>query len=114
MILIFVLSGQPDLDSGLGTWDTVLRKIAHVTEFAALTLLWGWALAPLSRRAIPLAAAIALLYAATDEYHQSFVEGRSGSPLDLAIDALGVTIGAAVLRYHPRVRSAVEPGPGGQ
>ena len=29
MALIFFLSAQPDLSSGLGTWDLVLRKIVH-------------------------------------------------------------------------------------
>ena len=32
MGLIFFLSAQPDLSSGLGTWDTVLRKLAHMAE----------------------------------------------------------------------------------
>ena len=35
MALIFALSAQPDLNSGLGGWDTVLRKLAHMTEFGA-------------------------------------------------------------------------------
>jgi VanZ family protein len=110
MVVIFILSAQPDLDSGLGTWDSILRKLAHLAEYCTLTLLWAWALAPISRRALPVAAAISLAYAASDEYHQSFVEGRDGRPLDLGIDALGVALGLALLRYHPRVRSAVQSG----
>jgi VanZ family protein len=113
MVAIFVLSAQPDLDTGLGFWDTVLRKLAHAAEYCGLTVLWAWALTPVSHRAVPLAAAIALAYAGSDEYHQSFVETRSGSLLDVGIDALGVAVGATLLRYHPRVRSAVESGPGG-
>jgi VanZ family protein len=113
MAVIFALSHQPDLDSGLGVWDTILRKLAHAAEYGGLTLLWAWALAPVSRRAIPLAAAIALAYAGTDEYHQSFVDGRAASILDVAIDAIGVAVGATLLRYHPRFRSAVESGFGG-
>src|SRR5918998_6506033 len=38
MALIFALSATPDLSSGLGTWDLVLRKLAHVTIFAVLWL----------------------------------------------------------------------------
>jgi VanZ family protein len=106
MAVIFVLSAQPDLNSGLGTWDTILRKLGHMAEYAVLWLLWWRAL---GQRPWP-AAAIALLYAASDEYHQSFVEGRDGRPLDLGIDALGVALGLALLRYHPRVRSAVQSG----
>lgn len=38
--LIFFLSHQPDLRSGLpGQWDFILRKLAHITEYAILTLL---------------------------------------------------------------------------
>lgn len=105
MALIFFLSAQPDLDSGLGVWDTVLRKLAHLGEYFALTLLWAWALRPVSARPAPLAAAIALLYAATDEYHQSFIAGRAGTPLDVAIDAVGVIAALALLRCHRHIRS---------
>ena len=92
MALIFALSAQPNLNSGLGVWDTVLRKLAHMAAFGLLWLLWERAL----RR--PFAAlAIALAYAVSDEMHQSFVAGRHGSPWDVAIDAAG--IGLAVLAW---------------
>jgi VanZ like family len=112
MGLIFFLSAQPNLDTGLGTWDTILRKIVHAAEFGALALLWTWALAPLIRRPVPLSVAITLLYAAADEYHQSFVATRHGTPTDLIFDAAGVAIALVVLRYHARVRRAVLAGPG--
>jgi VanZ family protein len=107
MALIFVLSAQPDLDSGLGTLDLVLRKLAHAAEYALLTLAWAWALRPATRLSVPFAAAIALLYATSDEYHQTFVTGRSGSPVDVLVDAIGVGIALALLRYHRGVRSAL-------
>jgi VanZ family protein len=89
MGLIFFLSAQPDLSSGLGTWDTILRKLAHMAEFGLLFLLW--------RRALPgapawAAAAIAIGYAVTDELHQTTVEGRHGSPVDVLVDSAGVAI----------------------
>ncbi len=90
MGLIFYLSAQPDLSSGLGGWDYVLRKLAHMTEYAVLFVLW--------RRALPryspwVAAAIAVGYACTDELHQTTVEGRHGTPVDVVIDAIGVSAG---------------------
>jgi VanZ family protein len=95
MGLIFFLSAQPDLNSGLGTWDTILRKAAHMTEYGLLWFLWWRALG----YGNPLAAiAITLLWAASDEYHQSFVEGRHGTPWDVAIDAVGVGLGLLVAR----------------
>jgi hypothetical protein len=107
MGLIFLLSAQPDLDSGLGTLDLVLRTLGHALEFLLLTLAWAWALRPATRLSAPLAALIALLYAASDEYHQAFVAGRSGTAGDVLVDAVGVALALALLRYHRGVRSAL-------
>jgi VanZ family protein len=96
--VIFAFSSVPHLGTGLGTWDTVLRKGAHVTEYAVLGALLYRALA---REALALAAGIA--YAATDELHQHFVRGRHASPVDVAIDAVGVALGMLVwLRVRER------------
>jgi hypothetical protein len=95
MALIFLLSAQPDLSTGLGFWDLLLRKLAHACVFGALTLLWLRALGPLTVRALLGAVTISLLYAVSDEYHQTFVTGRHGSLVDVGVDAIG--IGAAVL-----------------
>jgi len=89
MAVIFFLSAQPDLNSGLGDWDTIGRKLIHAATYGTLWFLW-W-------RAFDYghpgpAVAITLLYAVSDEFHQTFVEGRHGSPLDVAIDAAGVMI----------------------
>ena len=89
MGLIFYLSAQPDLNSGLGTWDTVLRKLAHMAEFGLLWLLWWRAL---GYRSIAVPAVIAIGYAVTDELHQATVEGRVGSPVDVLIDSAGVLL----------------------
>ncbi|HEX7254716.1 MAG TPA: VanZ family protein [Gaiellaceae bacterium] len=87
--LIFVLSSIPGLGTGLGTWDLVLRKIAHAAEFAILAALLVRALRDL-RWAIP----IGIAYAISDEVHQAFVPGRQGSPLDVVVDSVGVVVGA--------------------
>jgi hypothetical protein len=86
--LIFALSSVPDLGTGLGGWDLALRKVAHVAEYAIL----GALLARASGRAA-IALLIGTLYAVSDEIHQSFVPGRMGSPLDVAIDTVGVAVG---------------------
>src|SRR3954451_16422241 len=90
MGLIFFLSAQPDLSSGLGAWDILLRKLAHAGVYAVLTLLWWRALRQTGAAdPRPLAAAwlIAIAYSATDEWHQTFVTGRHGSPADGPGDA---------------------------
>jgi len=107
MALIFVLSAQPDLSSGLGAWDTLLRKLGHVTIYA---ILWLTVARATQWRRPVVAAVIALLYATSDEFHQSFVPGRHGSPIDVAIDALG--IGLAALAWAGAVqRRGQSPGP---
>jgi VanZ family protein len=89
--LIFAFSSVPDLGTGLGGWDLVLRKLAHAAEFAVL----GALLARATDRA-GLALVLGVLYAVSDEVHQSFVPGRLGSPVDVAIDAAGVAVGVFV------------------
>ena len=95
---IFTLSSIPSLSTGLGTWDTILRKGAHLTEYAILGALLYRAL---GRE--PLALAVGIAYAATDELHQYFVRGRHASPVDVAIDAVGVAAGMLLwLRLRER------------
>jgi VanZ family protein len=96
--VIFAFSSIPSLGTGLGTWDTVLRKGAHLTEYAILGALLVRAL---GREAPAFLAGVA--YAATDELHQHFVAGRHASPIDVAIDAVGVALGVlAWLRLGER------------
>jgi VanZ family protein len=90
--VIFTLSSIPSLSTGLGTWDTILRKGAHLTEYAVLG---GLLYRALGRE--PLALAVGIAYAATDELHQYFVRGRHASPVDVAIDAVGVAAGMLLL-----------------
>lgn len=106
MAVIYFLSAQPSLDSGLGFADTIGRKLVHFSVYALLALLWWRALRERMdpRRAVLAGFLIASLYAATDEYHQTFVEGRSGNPLDWAIDTAGA--GTAALRLRLRSRAA--------
>lgn len=98
MGLIFYLSHQPNLSTGLGFWDLILRKLAHMSSYCLLTLLWFRALVPHTRKALVAAVVIALAYAVSDEYHQSFIEGRVGSPVDVAIDAAGIMIAILLIR----------------
>ena len=95
--VIFAFSSVPSLSTHLGTWDLVLRKLAHMTEYAVLALLllratgsYAWA----------FAAAVA--YACTDEFHQTFVRGRHGTPVDVGIDAVGALVGLLVWRRRRR------------
>ncbi len=102
--VIFALSSIPSLSSGLGSWDLVLRKLAHAAEYALLAALLLRALAR------PwLAFLFALAYAVSDEFHQHFVRGRSGTPRDVAVDAAGALIGLAACVFGRRLFARPAP-----
>ena len=104
MGLIFFLSAQPDLSTGLGVWDFISRKIVHMSEYGALCFLWWRALRRVTppRWAIGLAFGISLGYAGTDEFHQTFVHGRHGTPVDVAIDSVGMVVASLVIARRSR------------
>lgn len=104
MALIFVFSAQPSLDSGRGTIDLIGRKVIHFLEYALLCALLWRALEPGlgARRAALTAFLICSAYAATDEFHQSFVDGRNGTPVDWLIDSAGAGVAAWRLRLGLR------------
>ena len=95
--LIFTFSAIPSLDSGLGPWDLVLRKLAHAAEYAVLGALLYRAV-----RSEPVAVLLGSAYAVTDELHQTFVNGRHGSPLDWLLDTAGVVAGVLLFARFAR------------
>jgi VanZ family protein len=99
--VIFGISAIPSPSTGLGEWDTVLRKGAHMVEYAVLAVLLWRAL-----RDRLAALLIAVAYAGTDELHQAFVRGRHASPVDVAFDGIGAAAGLVLLLHAQRVRTA--------
>lgn len=86
----------------------LVRKGGHVTEYAVLAILACRALARMQagpggngdtppRRPWLAALLLSAAYAATDEYHQSFVATRAGQVTDVLIDTAGAAAGLAVL-----------------
>jgi VanZ family protein len=109
MAAIFFFSAQPNLSSGLGWIDHVGRKFVHASEYALLCFLWWRALRTKldATTALLPAWAIATVYAATDEFHQTFVTGRHGTPVDVAIDSMGAAIFALLMLRSLRHRQLV-------
>jgi VanZ family protein len=78
-----------------------VRKAGHVSEYAILSILLWRALPDYSdaqrplyrRRKAALVLGIAVLYAGSDEFHQSFVRSRTGAAGDVAIDSCGAAAG---------------------
>jgi len=78
-------------------WEVIFRKLGHVTGYALLTGLWWWALRGAARKPLLIAVCIAFAYACTDEFHQSFVQGRAGTPVDVGVDSIGMAIAALLI-----------------
>jgi VanZ family protein len=93
MGLIFFVSGIPRLNSNL-EYDLLLKKSAHVAEYFVLAWLLNRAFrGSFSLQTIPLylwTGGLSILYAISDEFHQSFVPGRHAAASDVLIDAAGV------------------------
>jgi VanZ family protein len=105
MGLIFVLSAQPNLPHVPGPLvDLLIKKAGHAVGFGVLFVLLWQALAR-RRRALGLAWTLAVLYAASDEFHQTFVPGRKGRFADVVVDAVGVSLAAAIVWWWRRRRS---------
>lgn len=100
MILIFVLSSRPDLPSNdIYVLDFLLKKTAHFLEYGLLFFFWFRAL---GKAKWPQAIIYSLIYAFTDEIHQLFVPGRTGSLRDVGIDFLGILSAALlVIKLRP-------------
>jgi VanZ family protein len=89
MGLIFAFSAQSHLPSApTARLDLLMKKGAHFSVYALLAALI-WRALEWRRRGWLLAWALAVLYAASDEWHQSFVANRHPQATDVLIDACG-------------------------
>ena len=102
------------------TWEQInfiLRKCAHFSEYAVLFSLVYW----LCRRrlkvrraiALPLVLGCIILFAISDEFHQSFVPGRTPHPRDVLIDSCGAATVALIAlkldRPEDTIPSSISP-----
>jgi len=107
--LIFVLSAQanplPFLPRAIFSHDRVLHAIAYALLGGLLAAALGSTrLRP--GRVLALAALVASLYGASDEWHQAHVPGRQADPIDWAADTTGAVVGAALLAASLRRQRA--------
>lgn len=120
MIIIFIFSAMAGDDSSnlsSGVLHTILkivpglaenpythliiRKLAHGCEYVILSLLIVNLEYQINNKinikTIIIAIVGSFLYACTDEWHQTFVSGRSGNIVDVGIDTLGATIAGIIV-----------------
>ena len=116
--VIFVFSAQPDLRvAPQPDLDFALRKAGHMLVFGVLAVLLRAALqASGARRSWQWSLALTVLYAISDEVHQSFTPGRHAAVLDVAIDASGAALllaCGAVWQWRRRRPRAIPRRPAG-
>jgi VanZ family protein len=127
MLVIFVMSGDlmsaehtsrflvpflrwiaPDISpAAVASIQLLLRKCAHLAEYAILAALL-WRAFDRGRgdfgRAAVSAFIFAAIYAALDEFHQSFISSRTGALQDVMIDCGGAILGLVLCRFGRRFR----------
>lgn len=126
-LLAFLSPGMVDV------MNVLVRKAAHVVAFGMLAVWVRWATES-ARQRDRWAWIGSVAYAAFDEWHQSWVPGRSGSAGDVLLDAAGAALFLAALHWwhpwrrgtaggggavsgnaditrRPALRRAVDPGP---
>jgi hypothetical protein len=118
-------SRSPDQLPVFGPWDFVVKKLGHILEYGVLAVSYCWALCrhaaarpepfegcgkdrPADRKVFLLAGGLAMLYAASDELHQSLVPGRHATLQDILLFGLpGVAVGIlACVRWRRRIGQA--------
>jgi VanZ family protein len=93
MLIIFLVSAQPSSNLPSFNWaDNLVKKGGHMIGYALLAIGY-WRGLGFTPKKWPLAWLLAVLYAVTDEFHQSFVPGRFASLWDVLIfDNLGALV----------------------
>lgn len=109
MAIIFILSSQSDIPGPPDPLlDRILKKSAHAIGYGMLAISYAWALAGSGvRRVVSLALCLTILYAISDEWHQTFVPNRFGSPLDVLIDTVGASIGLYVWQRTQQAKATL-------
>lgn len=110
MTLIFYLSSRQKVAvSNTYIVNFMFFKFLHVTEYSILYTLVYRALCIYSEKRLPvykkllIALIITLLYAATDEIHQTFVPTREGTVRDVVIDSIGIAIMYSYIKKYPKL-----------
>ena len=98
-LLIICMSSIPDKTiwgSGSLT-EQIISNLAHIPAYALLTFLWLKSFAGTESKnniiAFSLILAGLVLFAISDEIHQSFVPGRTASFMDIGLDLIGIFFG---------------------
>jgi VanZ family protein len=107
MLVIFLVSATPSQElPNYGFWDFLVKKGGHATGYGLLAAAYWYALGFDLKKGW-LAWLLAVLYAASDEFHQSFTPGRHPSPVDvLLFDGGGAALALTALTVFFKRKTA--------
>ena len=110
MGVIFFLSSRSDLPNFASGLPGLEEIGGHLTAFGVLAALLWWALRGSSvRHPATWAFVLAVVYGATDEFHQSFVPGRDMSLSDLMVDLIGASAALLIVTLLYARRMGLRP-----
>ncbi len=113
MALIFYFSSKQNISvSDSTSVDFAFFKSIHIVEYAVLTFLFFRAYALTftrwnGRKIVIFAAISSLLYALSDEIHQTFIPTRTGQLRDVFIDLIGISIVVMYTDYYSKKVRAI-------
>lgn len=94
---VFGISSTSSREDMLSFFSHIIRKAAHMCEYALLSILLSihfYTIKFRKRNLFLFSVITCAIYAATDEFHQLFVDGRSGQLSDVGIDTAGSILGS--------------------
>ena len=103
--MIFLFSSQPGEESSKISNDLIIRKLGHFSEYMTLGFFSFCYLSNFFiqnnnkrdlKKTVILSFFFSIIYALSDEFHQTFVPGRDGNIVDVLIDSSGALVGILV------------------
>jgi VanZ family protein len=106
MSLIFAASSLPaqSIPTWSGVLDFAIKKGGHMLGYGLLAIAMLRGVGRKKSAAYSMAWVLVVIYAVTDEYHQSFVPGRGASGLDVLIDGAGAAIALVLDKSRTSLR----------
>jgi VanZ family protein len=107
MVLNMINTIFPSLKVDMDLFHHIIRKLAHFTAYFILAILVINALRISNVsgfKSIIITLLISIIYAATDEFHQSFIPGRGPSIKDVFIDSFGASFGLAIYSAFSKLK----------
>jgi len=84
------------------TTEQVISNLAHIPAYAVVTFLWLRLFIGSSKTITFMIIMGILLFSVSDEFHQSFVPGRTSSISDIGLDLIGMMIGFIVINISKK------------